>query len=170
MIRSLKRLDEVHQKLVDTVEPLDSKLFTQRPSDTEWSVGEIVQHLYLVEKRVIKDLKRAIDAEPGRVSLLKRFIPTAIVSLRIKKFQAPKAVIPIEVPEKDVVVANYNGARQSLKELCNSHGRERFKQLVFKHPFLGPIDGTATVAFVGYHEQRHLKQIHEVLKKLGTQR
>jgi len=28
------------------------------------------------------------------------------------------------------------------------------------------IDGVATVSFVGYHEQRHYKQIREVLRKL----
>ena len=168
MNRSLKRLDDVHQKLLNTVQPLDSKLFTQRPSDNEWSVAEIVQHLYLVEERVIRDLTRAIDAEPGRVSFLKKLLPTSIVSSRIRKFQAPKAVNPVDVPEKDEVVANYNGARQSLKDLCSAHSAERFKTLVFKHPFLGRIDGAATVDFVGYHEQRHLKQIREVLKKLGT--
>ena len=137
MNRSLKRLDVVHQKLLDTVQPLDTELFMQRPSDSEWSVAEILQHLYLVEERVIKD-------------------------------QAPKAVNPVDVPEKDAVLANYNGARQSLKDLCNSHGVKRFRTLVFNHPFLGRIDGAATVDFVGYHEQRHLKQIREVLKKLGA--
>lgn len=167
MNRALKRLDVVHQKLMDTVAPLDSKLFTQRPTDSEWSVAEIVQHLCLVEERVIKDLKRAIAAEPGRVSFLKRFIPTAIVSSRLVRVKAPKAVSPIEVVEKETAIDNYNRARQSLKDLCTTHGKERFKQLVFKHPFLGDIDGTATVAFVGYHEQRHFKQIREVLKKLG---
>ena len=168
MNRSLKRLDVVHQELMDTIQPLDSKLFMQRPSDNEWSVAEIMQHLYLVEERVIKDLKRAIDAEPGHVSFLKRFLPTSIVSLRVRKFQSPKAVNPVEVPEKEVVVANYNGARQSLKVLCNSQSQERFKTLVFNHPFLGRIDGKQTVSFVGYHEQRHLKQIREVLNKLGV--
>ncbi len=168
MNKSLKRLDAVHQKLLDTVGPLDSKLFMQRPSDSEWSVAEIVHHLYLVEERVIKDLNRAINSEPGRVSFLKKLIPLSIVSLRVRKFQSPKAVNPVDVPAKDQVLENYNGARQSLKALCNSHGRERFKTLVFNHPFLGRIDGTATVAFVGYHEQRHLKQIREVLKKLGV--
>ena len=168
MNRSLKRLDVVHQKLLDTVQPLDTELFMQRPSDNEWSVAEILQHLYLVEERVVKDLTRAIAAEPGHVSFLKRFLPTSIVSLRIRKFQAPRAVNPVEVPEKDAVLANYNGARQALKDLCNSHGLKRFRTLVFNHPFLGRIDGAATVAFVGYHEQRHLKQIREVLKKLGA--
>jgi len=168
MNRSLKRLDVVHQKLLDTVQPLNKELFIQRPSDSEWSVAEIVQHLYLVEERVIKDLTRGNAAEPGRVSFFKRFLPTFIVSLRIRKFQAPKAVNPVGVPEKDAVLANYNGARQSLKDLCNLHGAKRFRTLVFNHPFLGGIDGVATVGFVGYHELRHLKQIREVLKKLGA--
>ncbi len=167
MNKSLKRLDDVHQKLLDTVGPLDSKLFTQRPSNSEWSVAEIVQHLYLVEARVIKDLKRAIDSKPGHVSFLKRLIPISIVSLRVRKFQSPKAVKPVDVPAKDQVLANYDDARQSLKDLCNSQGRKRFRTLVFNHPFLGRIDGTATIDFVGYHELRHLKQIREVLTKLG---
>ena len=169
MNRSLKRLDVVHQRLLDTVVPLDSQLFMQRPSESEWSVGEIVQHLCLVEERVIKDLKRALDGEPGRVGFLKRFIPTFIVSSRLMKVKAPRAVNPIDVPGKETTIENYNRARQSLKDLCATHGEDRFKHLVFKHPFLGDIDGTATVSFVGYHEHRHFKQIREVLKKLPRQ-
>jgi hypothetical protein len=165
----MKRLDVVHQKLMATVVPLDSNIFMQRPSEDEWSVGEIVQHLYLVEARVVKDLKRALNAEPGRVGFLKRFIPTFLVSFRVKKFKAPKAVNPLEVPGKETTIENYNRARQALKDLCAAHGKERFKQLVFRHPFLGAIDGPATVAFVGYHEHRHFKQIREVLKKLPRQ-
>jgi hypothetical protein len=37
---------------------------------------------------------------------------------------------------------------------------------IFKHPFFGEIDGTATISFIGYHELRHYKQIREVIKKL----
>lgn len=169
MNRSLKRLDVVHQRLMATVAPLDSQTFMQRPSQDQWSVGEIVHHLYLVEERVVKDLKRALEAEPGRVSFLKRLIPTFIVSLRVKKFKAPKAVNPLDAPGKETTLENYDRARQTLKDLCAMHGKKRFRQLVFKHPFLGPIDGPATVAFVGYHEHRHFKQIREVLKKLPRQ-
>lgn len=81
--------------------------------------------------------------------------------------KAPKAVNPVEVFEKEVSLENYNRARNDLKELYTSHGQDRFRNLVFKHPFLGQIDGVATVSFVGYHEQRHYKQIREVLKKLN---
>jgi len=166
MQRSLKRLDAVHKKLIETVSPLEPALFSERSSEDEWSVAEIVQHLCLVEERVIKDLKRELAKEPQSIGFLKRLVPTSIVSSRLVRVKAPKAVNPVAVLEKDVAIENFNRARNSLKELCAAHGQDRFRKLVFKHPFLGDIDGVATISLVGYHEQRHYKQIREVLRKL----
>jgi hypothetical protein len=166
MNRSLKRLDTVHQKVIETVSPLEAGLFSRQPSKAEWSVAEIVQHLCLVEERVIKDLEREIARAPQSVGFLRRLVPTSIVSSRLLRVKAPKAVNPLAVLEKDVAIENFNRARNSLKQLCATHGHDRFRKLVFKHPFLGDIDGVATISFVGYHEQRHYKQIREVLKKL----
>jgi hypothetical protein len=169
MQRVLKRLDSVHQKLLGAASVLDPELYSQRPADGEWSVAEIVHHLYLVEERVIKDLEGAVAREPQRVGFLRRFIPTSIVSSRLIRVKAPKAVKPLDAPAKDVGLANLDRARNTLKRLCATHGSKRFRQLIFKHPFLGDIDGVATVSFVGYHEWRHYKQIREVLRKLKIQ-
>ena len=166
MNRALKRLDSVHKKLIETVSPLQPAVFSQRPSEAEWSVAEIVQHLCLVEERVIKDLEREIAKEPQSIRFLRRLVPTSIVSSRLLRVKAPKAVNPVTVMEKDITIENFDRARNSLKKLCAAHGPDRFRKLVFKHPFLGEIDGVATISFVGYHEQRHYKQIREVLKKL----
>jgi DinB family protein len=167
MKRILKRLDSIHQELIDTVTPIDSKVFAARPSEDEWSVAEIVQHLSLVEELVIKSLEGSIARPPQRLSFFRRFIPTSIVSIRLLRVKAPKAVNPTVVPEKNDGIDNLNRVRDALKSLCSAHNERRFRQLVFNHPFLGKINGVATVSFVGYHEQRHLKQIREVLKKLN---
>jgi DinB superfamily len=166
MNRILKRLDSVHASLLQTVLPLDAVTFNQRPSEKEWSVGEIVQHLCLVEERVIKDLAKAIDSEPRRVGWARRLIPTSIVSSRLLRVKAPKAVNPLAVPDKAQVIENFELARKRLKDFCRAHPPSRLRNLVFKHPFLGEIDGVATVSFVSYHERRHFKQIREVLKKI----
>lgn len=176
MERVLKRLDRVHEKLMATVAPLDEVLFAKAPAAGSWSVAQIIQHLALVEDRVIKDLEKEVARPPRNVSLVKRFMPTSIVSSRLVRVKAPQAVNPEtnrpsdahEVPAKADAIGNYNRARDDLKQLCKSHGNDRFRQIVFKHPFLGEIDGVATVSFVGYHEQRHFKQIREVLKTLGA--
>ena len=70
-----KRLDSVHQKLLETVSPLDPEIFSQRPSKDEWSVAEIVQHLYLVEERVIKDLKQRDSQRSATRRVLKEIHP-----------------------------------------------------------------------------------------------
>jgi uncharacterized damage-inducible protein DinB len=166
MQRTLKRLDSTHEKLIATVAPLSSQLFSQRPSENEWSVSEILHHLHLVEERVIKELEKELAGTPHRVGFLRRLVPTAIVGSRLIKVKSPRAVAPNEAPEKEKGLAAYNQTRSQLKSLCATHGRERLQQTVFKHPFLGRISGVAAVSFLGYHEQRHLKQIHEVLNRL----
>jgi uncharacterized damage-inducible protein DinB len=167
MQKALKRLDSVHQKLMSAISPLNAELYSQRPSDGEWSVAEIVHHLCLVEDRVTKELEDAIARAPQRVGFLRRLIPTSIVSMRLIRVKAPKAMNPLDAPLKEVAVENFGRTRESLKTLCSTHSN-RFRNVIFKHPFLGDMDGEATVSFIGYHELRHYKQIREVLRKLGN--
>ncbi len=75
MDRMLKRLDATHQKLVATVEPLPSQLFSQRPSETEWSVSEILHHLRLVEDRVIQELEKELAGTPQRLGCCDALFP-----------------------------------------------------------------------------------------------
>jgi hypothetical protein len=168
MERALKRLDAVHQELVSTVASLGPDVYSKRPTEGEWSVAEIVQHLCLVEARVTKELENGLAREPQRVGFLRRFMPTSIVSVRLVRVKAPKAMNPLETAALDLALQNFDQARSNLKTLCAAHSVERFRNLIFKHPFLGEIDGVATVSFIGYHEKRHYKQIREVLRKLGN--
>ena len=170
MKRILRRLDSVHEKLLGTVTSLDPKLFSQRPTEDEWSVGDIVQHLSLVEERVIQDLEKAAQREPQRVRFVKRLLPTSIVSSRLLKVKSPKAVTPMAPREKEAAIEALETARAKLKVFCDAHDVNRFRKLVFKHPFLGDIDGVATISFISYHERRHYKQIREVLRKIGAPR
>ena len=168
MERALRRLDTIHEKLISSVSELEPAIYSRQPADGEWSVAEIVHHLCLVEARVIKELESAIARAPRRVSFLRRLIPTSIVSLRVIRVKAPKAMNPLDAPAREAALENFDRTRTNLKTLCAAHGPKRFRNLVFKHPILGEIDGVATVSFIGYHEKRHYKQIREVLRKLGN--
>ncbi len=167
MNKTLRRLDSIHSRLVDTITPIEDPLFSRSPANNEWSIAEIVHHLCLVEERVIKELETELANPPQRIGFLRKFIPTSIVASRLLRVKAPSGVNPLNPPARAEVIANYDGARSRLKELCSTHGRNRLKQVIFKHPFLGKIDGIATISFIGYHELRHYKQIREVIKKLG---
>lgn len=168
MNRILRRLDVTHNKLIASINVLDEESFCRRVSPEAWSVAEVVHHLCLVEERVVKDLRKALSKPPRNLPLLRRLIPTAIVAYRLIRVKAPQAVTPTDTPPRVEVIESYNAARSALKEICLNEGRERLSRAIFKHPFLGEISGIATVSFVGYHEQRHHKQIREIIGKLNS--
>lgn len=168
MKRILQRLDSTRQKLHATVSTLTPEVYSRQPAENEWSVAEVVHHIRLVEDRVLKELEDALTRAPGRVSILRRLIPTSITSSRLIRVKSPKAVTPRDAPAREVELENLDRTRDRLKEFCATHGTKRLRTVIFIHPFLGKLDGVATVSFLSYHELRHFKQIREVLQKLAA--
>lgn len=167
MNRILQRLDTPHERLLATIAAIEEESFSRRPAENNWSIAEVVHHLCLVEERVIKDLEKALSKPPRHQAFRRRLVPTAIVAYRLIRVKAPQAVTPTNPPHKEEAIHNFNAARTKLKDICHIHGRQRLNQTTFKHPFLGEINGVATISFVGYHEQRHYKQIREIIGKLN---
>ena len=167
MKSTLKRLDTVHAELKTTVNGVDPALLSRRPAENEWSVAEVIEHLCLVEGAVMKGITTKLAQPPVKVSFLKKFFPMRIVSLRMKRLQAPKYVQPAsDLPPMDELMKKFDAVRATTKELCIKEGPERLSQVCLKHPYFGDMDGAAAVSMVAFHEQRHLKQIRETLKKL----
>ena len=169
MEKVFAKLDATHRRLMEMITPVDEERFKRRPSPAEWSIAEIVHHLFLVEQRVLKGLEEELSNPPVRVRLLQRLMPVSLlVGSRVVRVKAPKTVEPQDPPPKEEIIANYESVRRSLKEFSTAHGPERMKQLAMKHPFLGTFDGVTAIAFVGHHERRHFKQIKETIKKIGS--
>ena len=166
MKSTLRRLDTVHAELKTTVNGVDPALLSKRPAENEWSVAEVIEHLCLVEGAVMKGIKVKLAQPPVKVSFLKKFFPMRIVSLRMKRLQAPKYVQPAnDLPPMNELLDKFDALRANTKEICIKEGA-RLNQVCLKHPYFGDMDGAAAVSMVAFHEQRHLKQIRETLKKL----
>jgi DinB superfamily len=165
---TLKRLDTVHEKLSVAVRNTNPNLYFKRPAENEWSIAEVVQHLCLVEERITQALEKGLRGGSPKVGFFKKLIPMRIVSLRFKKLKAPKMVTPTDTPPMDEILRNYDRARGRLKQFCVECGPARLKTMSVKHPFLGDIDGVAAVSMLNFHEERHYKQIREILKKLAA--
>ena len=169
MKSTLKRFDTIHERLKTTVQAVDPALLSKRPAENEWSVAEVVEHLCLVEGEVMKYLESKLDQPPVKVGFLAKLKPMRIVSLRVKRLQAPKLVQPAnDLPPVDELLSKYDQLREKTKKICNEAGQARLGRIRFKHPYFGDMDGAAAVSMVAFHEQRHLKQIHEILKKLSN--
>ncbi len=169
MKSTLKRLDVVHAQLKTTVGGVDPTLLSKRPAENEWSIAEVIDHLCLVEGVVMKGIKSKLAQPPVKVGFLRKFFPMRIVSLRMKRLQAPKYVQPAnDLPPMDELLKKFDVVRANTKEICIKEGPERLSQVCLKHPYFGDMDGAAAVSMVAFHEQRHLKQIRDIIKKLSN--
>ena len=169
MKSTLKRLDAVHERLKIAVNAVDPALLSKCPAENEWSVAQVVEHLCLVEGAVMSYLQSKLDQPPVKVGFLAKLKPMWIVSLRLKRLQAPKIVRPSsDLPPINELLEKYDQQREKTKKICNEAGQARLGQIRFKHPYFGDMDGAAAVSMVAFHEQRHLKQVREILKKLSN--
>lgn len=167
MEKIFSEMDAVHERLMSAVEGVDDERFSRRPSEDVWSLAEVLHHLFLVERGVMKTLKKKADEQPERVGLRARLMPVKfLVSTRLVRIKAPKFVEPRDAPPKREAIANFNGVRDELKSFGQEHGRARLEQMVFKHPVLGPLSGVGAISFVASHERRHFKQVREIIEKL----
>jgi hypothetical protein len=161
-------LDATHKQLMQLVESINPDLFSRRPSEVEWSIAENIHHLYLVEEATLKLLKKKLKEPPQQLGLMRRIFkpPTWVVGMRAIRVKAPKYVEPLNAPPKREAIDNFNRVRADIKEIIAKNSKERLMQIVEKHPVLGNYDGLDWIKIAKYHEDRHFKQIKEVIKKL----
>jgi len=156
----------VHSQLSHEIANVAPELLSKRPAEDEWSVGEVIHHLLLVEERVLDELKKGLDRPPRKIGLLKNLVPMRLVSWRFIRVSAPKAVMPADFKSTHESMKSWESCRAELKELCGTLDTGRLRQMAFRHPFLGDINGLAAISMVAFHEERHYKQIKEILAKI----
>jgi hypothetical protein len=162
----IRHLDSVHSQLAHEIANVPSELLSKRPSENEWSVGEVIHHLLLVEQRVLDELEKGVAQPPQRIGLLKNLIPMQLISWRFVRVSAPNAVMPAGFKNAEESMKTWKTCRTRLKQFCTTIDPKRLKQTAFRHPFLGNINGLAAISMVAYHEERHYKQIKEILAKI----
>jgi hypothetical protein len=59
----IRHLDLVHSRLSHEIANVPPELLSQRPADNEWSVGEVIHHLLLVEQSVVAELEKALQRD-----------------------------------------------------------------------------------------------------------
>ncbi len=156
------------ERLGALLDSIDAETARLRPAPGRWSVAETVAHLARVEKTLASKLRAVLD-RPGDVPAGRRVrIPLFVVAWRpfFARFRAPEVARPAEGVSLAEAREELARARPDF-DACvaeGSDGELRGKRL--GHHLLGALDVIEWVWFVGYHEERHRKQILETLRSL----
>jgi hypothetical protein len=157
--------EEVRRRLVARVETAGDG--QARAPEGGWTVAEIVEHLSIAEPgitRAIEGLLRASDNDEAGQGAPQPFAPFSLDEQAEQargKIEAPEFLRPTGLPLAEGL-ARLKESRSVLAGLRSRFESADYSQR-FPHPAFGPLNAAQWLAFIGMHEERHLRQIERIL-------
>ena len=146
------------------------------PEAGRWSVDGVVEHLAIVEQRIVGTLRGKVDEarangvapETDDSSVLDEATLRRVLN-RTVKISASEAAQPKGVMDAESAWAALQRSRERLHDLLRDVDGLAGREILAPHPVLGPIDLYAWIGFVGAHEARHADQIREIGALVGVE-
>lgn len=156
----MKVNEEARTKLLETVDGLSDEELNWKASEDEWSVRQVLEHLYLMEGGVTKTIQSQLTKEETHETAGKPIERTVDRSTKVDApdFAKPGDSFATAAELKDKLKASHT----SLQQLEDSVPTEQLKARSYPHPVFGDMSLDQWIPFVGYHELRHIEQIEEV--------
>jgi hypothetical protein len=164
-----------HQRrlLLDVASGVPADRWQARLGDGQWTVSEILEHLYRVDRSVAAMLTKRIaeareaghPAETETSSVL-----GSIDALRVsevdQKLVAPERVTPTENADRATVERLLAESRAALNAAIASGDGLALGAIKHTHLRFGELDLYQWMLFVAGHEKRHTAQLREVARQL----
>ncbi len=168
----VNEIKEARTTLFSVVGGLPQKEFDKKPDPGQWSVGEILHHIYLFEtqiarllaRQVEKAKKRGLGADRNDGSLIRSLDRFALETTE-RKLKAPPSLEPRQGIEKKKLLELLQHSRSELLDIVSEASSYDLSELVFPHPTFGRLNMYEWILLVGKHDNRHKTQIENVLNK-----
>jgi uncharacterized damage-inducible protein DinB len=164
-----------HQRriLLDVASTVPADSWQTRPGSERWSVSEILEHLYRVERGaaavVTKRIAKAREAghpEETETSSVVGTLEQFRVSQLDRKLVAPELVAPTENPDRETVERLLAESRAALEAAIATGDGLALGSIRHTHLRFGELDLYQWLLFVAEHEKRHTAQLREVARQL----
>jgi uncharacterized damage-inducible protein DinB len=155
----LQSLQQSTDQLLAKIGTIPETIFNKKPAKDTWSIGQVFEHIWLVESAVnrvmLLDTQPAIERDPAQQI---DFIKDAFQNFETK-FQAFGPIIPSDQHKKQsLLVEKLKKSRKTLFEIINEKDLSEIC-LAFKHGLFGELSRGEWVYFNIYHSARHLHQV-----------
>ncbi len=162
--------DQIREKFNQMLAALTPQQTSALPDGEKWTVAQIVEHVSIVEDGMTricsKLLNEAQAAGDGSVNISDNFVEKGTEIAQIK-IEAPERVIPSGGKTIAESKAKLEENRAKLHELRPLFESADCNENKFPHPFFGDLSAGEWLKLIGGHEVRHMKQIQNVLGKIG---
>ncbi len=164
---TLTGFQENRQQMLAILNEIEEKFFLQKMNSETWSITEIVEHVLLVEKGIVGNLKQlgattksTFDHPPSTEKVIEESASRAF------KASAPAPFVPKGIFQtKAQTIAAFTKHRNTIEQFVQDTTLD-LKAIAFPHPRLGMYNGENWLTFMQGHCQRHIEQIRLVKQAL----
>jgi len=154
------------EQFIQSIKDVSDDQFNICPTADNWSVGEIVEHVFRSEfgiPRLFNGPTKAVQRDPSeKIALI-----TNKLSDRSVKYSAFGPILPSEkVKHKTELIRKFTTNREKIARLIETQATGELCTL-FKHPFFGELTRLEWIRFCILHAGRHRQQIEFTLQKLN---
>ena len=172
----LSTIEEARGRLAARVENLTSEQQSFRPAPDAWSVADILEHLSVTEARASQMLGLLVgkaeaeghllaesDGEPRLPApvTIKEHVERSLV----EKYVAPEMIRPTGSVSVADSLESLRRSRAAIQALRPRLERVDGTHVRYPHPAFGPLNLYQWLAFIGMHEERHLRQVESILEE-----
>jgi uncharacterized damage-inducible protein DinB len=159
----IENLARAQAEFLSAAEAVPADQWKRNPSEGKWSAGDVVAHLIMVERTILRGTDKLLQKPPKPRPFFKRFhIPMALVESRLIPRKTPIPLDPSLVGQKEEMLAQLREVRgRTLAFMEETRGRNLTKYHM-PHPFLGTLNTYEWFQMIASHEVRHTKQMKEI--------
>jgi uncharacterized damage-inducible protein DinB len=166
----LKNLEESRERLLLMAKNLSREQLHYRPAPDRWTVAECLEHISMVEARVLGAIQKTLEAgpDPSKRSALEGKDDALIAGVvaRVARFKAPEPLVPTGRWPDDQLLKEFEGTRQQTRAFAASTTAD-LRHHFYKHPALGELDLYQWMILIAAHCDRHRVQSEEVMASPG---
>jgi hypothetical protein len=165
--------DQVREKLKATVAHLNDEQANTLPDGEKWTIKEFVEHIAIVGEGIMRisaklltEAQASGKASDGAAKFSEDFAGKMMAG-RSSKFEAPDRVRPTGTKTIAESLAKMDETRQKLEEIKPLFESVDAADTKFPHPAFGDLSAQEWLVIAGGHEARHIRQIENLLEKIG---
>jgi hypothetical protein len=146
---------------------ISSDKWTWQSSSKQWSAAEIVAHVVMVERGVVRSAQGIIEKPPQDAWFWEQaHLPLWLVETRLIRVKTPIALDPAMVANKEEMLGELRVARcATLDFLAETQNRD-LSAYGWPHVFLGRLNLYEWFEMIAAHQVRHTKQIKQIQARL----
>jgi uncharacterized damage-inducible protein DinB len=168
--QAFENLLQKRNSLLNLAKTLPTEKITHRVNPNQWSVLEILNHLYTAEKLSLQYIKKKSQ---GIDSLGNAGFKQAVMMLILKisqrlpfRYKAPATVLQntVEVLSLSDLIAQWDLLYLELKSILVNTPEKHVHKLVYKHAVAGRLSLVQAIIFFREHMIHHTPQILKQVK------